>query len=112
VYMPEVFIFFFFQAEDGIRDRNVTGVQTCALPIFHISINCNITNNRFILVIFFEIFSWVKCIHIIIVLYKLLPIRLILLTMIIIHFINYFFLTILIKFLSNVKIICWYISNC
>src|SRR5699024_12237202 len=24
---------FFFQAEDGIRDRNVTGVQTCALPI-------------------------------------------------------------------------------
>src|SRR5207248_5634132 len=25
--------FFFFQAEDGIRDRTVTGVQTCALPI-------------------------------------------------------------------------------
>jgi len=25
---------FFFQAEDGIRDRDVTGVQTCALPIF------------------------------------------------------------------------------
>src|SRR5699024_11638611 len=25
--------FFFFQAEDGIRDRNVTGVQTCALSI-------------------------------------------------------------------------------
>src|SRR5471032_3438205 len=25
--------FFFFQAEDGIRDRDVTGVQTCALPI-------------------------------------------------------------------------------
>src|SRR5438067_5253432 len=24
---------FFFQAEDGIRDRNVTGVQTCALPL-------------------------------------------------------------------------------
>src|SRR5437868_15386137 len=24
---------FFFQAEDGVRDRNVTGVQTCALPI-------------------------------------------------------------------------------
>ena len=24
---------FFFQAEDGIRDRLVTGVQTCALPI-------------------------------------------------------------------------------
>src|SRR2546430_12300623 len=28
-------IFFFFQAEDGIRDLTVTGVQTCALPIFH-----------------------------------------------------------------------------
>src|SRR5207249_2958430 len=27
------FFFFFFQAEDGIRDRNVTGVQTCVLPI-------------------------------------------------------------------------------
>src|SRR5207249_8169984 len=26
-------LLFFFQAEDGIRDRNVTGVQTCALPI-------------------------------------------------------------------------------
>src|SRR5688572_32747800 len=25
---------FFFQAEDGIRDLTVTGVQTCALPIF------------------------------------------------------------------------------
>src|SRR5690554_7019218 len=34
----EVFIFFcfffFFQAEDGIRDADVTGVQTCALPIW------------------------------------------------------------------------------
>src|SRR5204863_8944754 len=28
-----VFFFFFFQAEDGIRDLYVTGVQTCALPI-------------------------------------------------------------------------------
>src|SRR5205809_2762562 len=27
------FFFFFFQAEDGIRDVAVTGVQTCALPI-------------------------------------------------------------------------------
>src|SRR5215813_14764418 len=27
------FFFFFFQAEDGIRDADVTGVQTCALPI-------------------------------------------------------------------------------
>src|SRR5699024_12003520 len=29
----EISFVFFFQAEDGIRDRNVTGVQTCALPI-------------------------------------------------------------------------------
>src|SRR6266545_4061144 len=29
-----MFVFFFFQAEDGIRDKLVTGVQTCALPIF------------------------------------------------------------------------------
>ena len=27
-------VFFFFQAEDGIRDHCVTGVQTCALPIY------------------------------------------------------------------------------
>src|SRR5437867_12731304 len=31
--MPSSVVFFFFQAEDGIRDRTVTGVQTCALPI-------------------------------------------------------------------------------
>src|SRR5229473_3278935 len=31
------FVFFFFQAEDGIRDKLVTGVQTCALPI---SVGC------------------------------------------------------------------------
>src|SRR5438046_3456618 len=30
-------IFFFFQAEDGIRDWSVTGVQTCALPIYKIA---------------------------------------------------------------------------
>src|SRR5207248_4568183 len=29
-----LYFFFFFQAEDGIRDRTVTGVQTCALPIY------------------------------------------------------------------------------
>src|SRR5699024_12066856 len=33
--MSCMIFFFFFQAEDGIRDRNVTGVQTCALPIYH-----------------------------------------------------------------------------
>src|SRR6266540_6115087 len=33
VYKYMAGLFFFFQAEDGIRDRDVTGVQTCALPI-------------------------------------------------------------------------------
>src|SRR5260370_28546162 len=32
-----IVFFFFFQAEDGIRDSSVTGVQTCALPIFQIA---------------------------------------------------------------------------
>src|SRR5256886_16816804 len=34
VTMLMMMFFFFFQAEDGIRDLTVTGVQTCALPIF------------------------------------------------------------------------------
>src|SRR3712207_7412478 len=38
IFMPTynslfIYFFFFFQAEDGIRDIGVTGVQTCALPI-------------------------------------------------------------------------------
>src|SRR5207237_7242097 len=36
-FYPVLFFFlffFFFQAEDGIRDSSVTGVQTCALPIW------------------------------------------------------------------------------
>src|SRR5690625_6113533 len=33
VLIDSSLIFFFFQAEDGIRDGHVTGVQTCALPI-------------------------------------------------------------------------------
>src|SRR3712207_8827729 len=32
------FFFFFFQAEDGIRNIGVTGVQTCALPIYVINV--------------------------------------------------------------------------
>src|SRR5256885_10374188 len=32
-HLADVDVFFFFQAEDGIRDYKVTGVQTCALPI-------------------------------------------------------------------------------
>src|SRR5687768_16096672 len=38
VYIVYRCFFFFFQAEDGIRDVAVTGVQTCALPIsFHLA---------------------------------------------------------------------------
>src|SRR5256886_5031186 len=33
-------VFFFFQAEDGIRDLTVTGVQTCALPIYELGDRC------------------------------------------------------------------------
>src|SRR5260221_10420322 len=33
---PSLVMVFFFQAEDGIRDHCVTGVQTCALPIFRL----------------------------------------------------------------------------
>src|SRR5699024_11824208 len=39
---------FFFQAEDGIRDRNVTGVQTCALPISMVAMPIPITELRLI----------------------------------------------------------------
>src|SRR5688572_23542944 len=35
--MNHSMLFFFFQAEDGIRDLTVTGVQTCALPISFLS---------------------------------------------------------------------------
>ena len=34
MYVYIYIYFFFFQAEDGIRDYDVTGVQTCALPIW------------------------------------------------------------------------------
>src|SRR5207249_6677290 len=39
----------FFQAEDGIRDRNVTGVQTCALPIYamaQVDLGARVHRNR------------------------------------------------------------------
>src|SRR5690606_39427021 len=36
---------FFFQAEDGIRDFHVTGVQTCALPIYLIAIDFETATN-------------------------------------------------------------------
>src|SRR5207302_7599519 len=40
------FFFFFFQAEDGIRDFHVTGVQTCALPIWWRVIVCHACATR------------------------------------------------------------------
>src|SRR2546430_12738905 len=47
-YLMYIFIFFFFQAEDGIRDLTVTGVQTCALPILGIkrSLDHRIASNK------------------------------------------------------------------
>src|SRR5262249_57922592 len=49
------FIFFFFQAEDGIRDWSVTGVQTCALPICQrtqlLQLACSFLANRELIVI-------------------------------------------------------------
>src|SRR5699024_11426392 len=41
--------FFFFQAEDGIRDRNVTGVQTCALPILYDQAGVHIGHQHIVL---------------------------------------------------------------
>src|SRR5699024_11222107 len=43
----DVFVFF-FQAEDGIRDRNVTGVQTCALPIYQYQLHgCKLKREQY-----------------------------------------------------------------
>src|SRR5690625_6222103 len=43
-----VSLFFFFQAEDGIRDGHVTGVQTCALPICVFNFSLYTFNIKFI----------------------------------------------------------------
>src|SRR5256885_9309493 len=43
--------FFFFQAEDGIRDYKVTGVQTCALPICMASNTSGVSLNQ-------RVWSW------------------------------------------------------
>src|SRR5690606_39285907 len=45
-YLCRIF-FFFFQAEDGIRDFHVTGVQTCALPIFPSLNHTVVLNTKF-----------------------------------------------------------------
>src|SRR6266498_5270350 len=47
--------FFFFQAEDGIRDADVTEVQTCALPIFEAA--ANETERRFLRGLAIEAFA-------------------------------------------------------
>src|SRR5437867_13268478 len=39
-------MYFFFQAEDGIRDRTVTGVQTCALPICSSAARLSVAEER------------------------------------------------------------------
>src|SRR5258706_1314018 len=46
--MRRCIFFFFFQAEDGIRDWSVTGVQTCALPICSLVIECLLLSDRLI----------------------------------------------------------------
>src|SRR5438105_10522938 len=46
--------FFFFQAEDGIRDPLVTGVQTCALPIWPVTHHLNVPGVRVIKYRFYD----------------------------------------------------------
>src|SRR5207244_6831902 len=41
IFISCCLFFFFFQAEDGIRDDLVTGVQTCALPIYRIRLTAD-----------------------------------------------------------------------
>src|SRR5207248_8585527 len=43
-----IVVFFFFQAEDGIRDRTVTGVQTCALPISRNLVEFLVTSSKLV----------------------------------------------------------------
>src|SRR5690606_39566315 len=46
----------FIQAEDGIRDFHVTGVQTCALPIYP-----SFSSESCIFISFFSVYSWQGC---------------------------------------------------
>ena len=49
------FFFFFFQAEDGIRDHCVTGVQTCALPIYVVFFaDCNVLTSYLLLPLYLK----------------------------------------------------------
>src|SRR5690625_7089749 len=61
----EYCIFFFFQAEDGIRDGHVTGVQTCALPIYLYkneegAKKCTLIN-ALCKILFYDIFKGFSC---------------------------------------------------
>src|SRR5256886_5325404 len=57
-----VVCFFFFQAEDGIRDLTVTGVQTCALPIYR-SLRFEFGLGFFLLFVdsSFQTSTWIFC---------------------------------------------------
>ena len=59
------FFFFVFQAEDGIRDRDVNGVQTCALPISqHMGAVFEISNEQCTnIVVFFRIAAHLPLIY-------------------------------------------------
>ena len=46
-FRVSIMVSFFFQAEDGIRDYKVTGVQTCALPIYVVMLDI-FSHDRFI----------------------------------------------------------------
>src|SRR2546430_6475307 len=50
MYVVSYVLFFFFQAEDGIRDLTVTGVQTCALPISQNTIGEIVGDQAFVVV--------------------------------------------------------------
>src|SRR5699024_11755058 len=52
---------FFFQAEDGIRDRNVTGVQTCALPIWKMRTSGSRRGTRSRAAGGVRMWSWTEC---------------------------------------------------
>src|SRR2546422_6261358 len=75
-----ILFFFFFQAEDGIRDVAVTGVQTCALPIY-LNVLLNQWNNAFYnalqdknyAVFLHQLvrFSWLAVVYIVVAVYQL-----------------------------------------